>query len=279
MKTLLATVAIVVIAGSFCFGVLALFRVPLEFSAALATVFFGAMPYLHQVLEKQLSGPGKSVLPQGVVTLHGFSLPWYLLLVYGAALTIAAMQYLGFVSGVMAGLYNLTLDPYVYTYIPDGGQTGAGWMNLAMNLFVLPVPIFLIGRWMGTRSENYRSGIGIALGVVGIAMVLDSFLLLIFTLPGLVSSTPTFGDVVLAMALVCFLRGAITVWMATFLLLGYWRGYRVRIQRYLGYLVSALPHDTQATLVNMAYEEAERLASQRQAAPTTPITQPIQNQA
>ena len=44
-------------------------------------------------------------------------------------------------------------------------------------------------------------------------------------------------------------------------LIGVWRGKRMRLTRYLGYLLSRLPMDTRFAIVNMVYDEVNRLTA------------------
>ena len=44
-------------------------------------------------------------------------------------------------------------------------------------------------------------------------------------------------------------------------LVGYWRGYKHRLSKYLSYLLSVLPPFTRGTVVEFAYQEAQKVAA------------------
>jgi hypothetical protein len=44
-------------------------------------------------------------------------------------------------------------------------------------------------------------------------------------------------------------------------LIGYWRGQRQRLSKYLDYLLSVLPQQTRDTVVDLAFEEAQKVAA------------------
>ncbi len=253
MKSLSISIVAVLIVGTFIYAFLTLIGVPHEFSASLAGVIFGALPLLHTTLEKRTTSPGKSVLPQGVVSMAGFAFPWYLVLIYGFGLMLAAWEYLSFVAGLIAGSTAGTGDAITIT-------------SLIMTLLVIPAPFFLIGRWLGTRSESY--GMALTAVAVVLTVIVDTFLLLLFS----AGTILTEESALVGLVGLCAGKIALIVWLELFTLVGFWRGQSLRLQRYIGYLTGVLPAETRSTLVNLAYEEAQRLSAQ-QTGPA--VTRPV----
>jgi hypothetical protein len=50
-------------------------------------------------------------------------------------------------------------------------------------------------------------------------------------------------------------------------LLGFWRGRRERTSKYMVYLLSALPEETQNSLVDLAFEEVREIVEARRSSP------------
>jgi hypothetical protein len=238
-----------VVAGTLVYAFLSLIGVPHEFGMSLAGVIFGALPMLHTTLEKRTTPPGKSVLPQGVVSMAGFALPWYLVLMYGFGLMLAAWEYLSFVAGLIAGFAAGTSDAITIT-------------SLIMALLVTPAPFFLIGRWLGMRSESY--GMALTAAAVVLMVIVDTFLLLLFSAEYIFGE----GSALFGLLGLCAGKIALIIWLELFTLVGFWRGQSLRLQRYIEYLTGVLPVETRSVLANLAYEEAQRLWAQ-QASPAT----------
>jgi hypothetical protein len=106
----------------------------------------------------------------------------------------------------------------------------------------------LIGRWLGARS---RSNVLVSLSGVSIVLVATKVAAYIIfssdTRPSIISYLPY----VLIFLLISLGASAV----------GFWRGRKRRFAAYIQYLLSVLPAESRATLLNLAEEEAQRQQS------------------
>jgi hypothetical protein len=49
-------------------------------------------------------------------------------------------------------------------------------------------------------------------------------------------------------------------------LLGYWRGQKYRLSKYLHYLLDVLPAETRDTVIGLAFDEAQKIVSAKRSA-------------
>ena len=55
-------------------------------------------------------------------------------------------------------------------------------------------------------------------------------------------------------------------------LIGYWRGRKYRLSRYLHYLLDVLPAETRDTVIDLAFDEARKIRLPKAAPSVKPIT-------
>jgi hypothetical protein len=121
---------------------------------------------------------------------------------------------------------------------------------------VVVVANYLVGRMIGTRCASHGLATIVIVGLAGSGITrLFDFSIVSGTELRTVLGEPASMEVFL----VAWLGGAVLFWLPGFL--GYWRGRRRRLARYLSYLVGVLPKGTRETLVSLAYSEAQSLAS------------------
>jgi hypothetical protein len=218
----------------------------------LAAGFMGAIPFVHQLLQNRGSHLSLSAGKRGIVSRSGYSMPWYLLALYGALILIGVSQLASGLCGAAAALAEVPKSDFI----------------LIAMLGTIPTMIFayLIGTWIGARSER-KGLLAILIAAVSVPIFDRAFAFIVMGRKemGIVFQNESvfvlFVIPIAALGLLLTVPG----------LFGYWRGRRMHLSRYLGYLLRALPEDCRETLVNLAYDEAKRLAP-RGAAETKPST-------
>jgi hypothetical protein len=225
---------------------------PLQTAASTAVAPAGAViaafPKVAELLEQQES---RKRLAAGsrkpVYDFLGFQITWPLMVVYGTI----ALSFLGQVAGGVAGLMlGLAGSSFEGENAPNAGG--------AMGILTIIVTIFgayFVGRWVGARTS--RLGIVTMLLIAPITAALQVGLDVLFVpdevYRGLLGSERlAFFGILVRIATISFL-------IIVPGLIGYWRGHRQRLSKYLNYLLSVLPPQTRDVVVGLAYEEAQKV--------------------
>jgi hypothetical protein len=242
MKTLALAFAIVLAAAAITFGLLSFFGVAETIAGPIAGLFLSAITYVHQILEKKDPKAALSSTPRGIVALNGFFLPWYVMTVY-ASFTATGV---GFFFGFLVGLS----DAFAGHESPTAMRQ--------VQVLALPMLIligYLAGRWIGVRTDRrpFLVALLVATLIGPMVNLLNWFMVSAAEWPATFNEPKTQWS----LARMSILGSVLNV---PFLIIGTFRGRRLRLSRYFGYLLSRLPRDTRLTLVNMAYEEADELS-------------------
>jgi hypothetical protein len=244
MKNLVLAAGIVFLAAICLFGLLILAGIERAGAMSVATMPLGGIVYVHQTLDKRDMKPNLRALPRGVVTLEGFALPWYQMLVYGALMFAALKQIGGFIGGVTAGLAGVESDNALTVIATVVGN------------LVAIIGVYAICFWIGTRCDKYPYLVGLGVPIFGhmIGITVDYLIL------SSAEFTAFFGQ---PKSLGFFIVGVIsgTLVVVLFALLGIWRGSRARLSAYLSYLLGSLPPDTRNTIIDLTYEEVKGLSA------------------
>lgn len=236
------------------FAILTFLGQPQAVSAAggLAGVVILAFPKVAEFLERE---DGKRKLAGGnqssrVYDFRSFQIAWPLMVVYGTILLFVIRAGFGIVAGFMLS-----------EALSEAGGTLEMARHMARHISVvsfLPasmLAMYLIARWIGTRCS--RRGI-IATLLVAISTLIDAVLNMTLlpdedfrTMSGYERTDylKYFGNEVLEVSII-----------AAAGLVGYWRGHKQRLSKYLYYLLGVLPVETRETVVDLAFEEAEKVA-------------------
>lgn len=247
---LLFAFLIVLVAAAACFGLLSLFGVAEKIAGPLASALFGAITYVHQAIEKQRATSSATASSQGVVTLRGYFFSPVLMFVY-ASLALYAMMVLIYAYGRYSGaLLSDIVDSMDRNEITDL------MLPLLFAASVTKVVVaYVVGRWVGSRARRF-SEIVLLCSIAGASILVMA----VYSIGGGSSSSLFFEGVARPKVLLLGFAdnfGTMTVPG----LVGIWRGKRLRLTGYLGYLLSRLPMDTRFATVNMVYEEVNRLTA------------------
>jgi hypothetical protein len=250
MKLLAIAFGIVCVVAVVCYGlVIALVSLsPSLQAAALAVTVVGtvvsSLPKVAELLERQesikrLAGGGR----KAVYDFRGFQIAWPLMVVYG---TVA----LSLVGQAGAGIAGIGLAA---TGVPSEGANAAMFAKAAgfFGTVATILGAYLVGRWIGARTA--RRGIVAILLIAPLtaAAAVGTDMLL---LPDEVYSGMQRSGSLMEIAKISFI-------VIVFGLIGYWRGHRRRLSKYLDYLLSVLPAQTRETVVELAYEESQKVAA------------------
>jgi hypothetical protein len=212
--------------------------------AALSIPFVGLKEFA-ELIEKY---DAKRDLASGkqsaaIASFVGFSISWPLMAAYSTITFVAVLEISTLLTGAIAANSGLN-------------RTEALTVLVLVGLLIQLLAGYFVGRWIGARSRSHGL---IALSAAAllspiIERTIESYYLpadQFRTLFGVERGLPVLAaSVALGFALLV-LPG----------LLGYWRGKKRRLTKYLQFLLAILPADTQAALVDLAIQEANRLQS------------------
>jgi hypothetical protein len=232
------------------FALLTVFGRPEAVTAAgaLATLPIMSFPKVAEFLERAESrkslAAGKSA---PVYDFRGFQIAWPLMVVYGTIVLLSVGHAFGFAAG----------------FLMAAGSESEEFFRAALQGLTKLATIFIalasyfVGRWIGTRCA--RQGI------------LTMFLVVLFSVVGFVLSDvvtmpdeaykATFGGERLSYSFILLRIALLTSILLGPGLLGYWRGRKFRLSKYLDYLLGVLPAETRDTVVDLAFGEAQKVAS------------------
>ncbi len=229
----------------------------------IALTVLGAIVVVHQWLDKMLEKrditPSLSALPKGLVRFNGFTLPWSRMIVYATLVLVGLFNLSAYAAAAVAGLTtaasqaHLVLGGWVAQPATLPGRTLFA-IGTAFAIFVSP---YLVGIWIGERCDRF--GLLTVTTAALSAKVVDSLMSFILIEPKTFEALfgrPKTVDLLLEQAalggLVMILSG----------MLGFFKGRRERLSKYLGYLLNRLPVNSRNVLIDIAYEEAHRIRLQ-----------------
>jgi len=231
--------------------VVGLEKAALPAATALGSPPIAAFTKMAELLERR---EGKKALIAGkktpVYDFHGFHIAWPLMGIYGSLVLLVvsflADSLVGVVAGAMAiasGIAAEHLDEYL-------ASEPVVVLALCMD-FLISIPIaYVVGSWIGTRCSQR--------GVLAVLLTIVLSFVIGLVVGALVAPTEMqakWSDVNLVVSLVEFPV------MTLVCLIGYWRGRRHQTSKYLHYLLGILPTETRETVVELACDEARKVAS------------------
>ena len=214
-----------------------------EALVGLASIPFVAVHHVYEALEKSQTKRQIIKSPKNLPTLEGFAMPWYLVTLYSALMIVGIVQ-------AASGIGTLLAMAFLEQVSPQMSIPGA--------LPLVGGGSFFVGRWIGVRSRTHgflSLCVAPALGYSLSNLVNFAFL----------SDAQVMGVTHGGKSLVAFfwlVAGATAVFMPIGLV-GFWRGRKNRLTRYVAYLFSLLPGDSRTAFVDLAYEEARLVASKQ----------------
>jgi hypothetical protein len=228
MKPLLLALVLILVCVLVTFSLLSALSVPKEFAASAGTIWGGALPWLHKKLDIAVS-------KKHIVSLEEFALPGGVVLCYAIVLAVAALQ-APMLLGIFSGLQeNNAKRVVMFSAIP-----------LAL-LFA-----YLVARWIGVRSSP--NGIWFLLVAFTVAVIADQTATLFF-LP-----SEHLEPIEEESSLLDWRQWV--VWLLFWniiALIGFWRGRRIQLRRYIDYLLTKLPSNTRHDVLSLLRDEVQRL--------------------
>jgi len=244
MKTLIVAFGLAILAIVAVFLALSIIGVDPTVSSSIAATIIGGVPYIRESLDKYITVRKH---PEGlrVVPLGRFALKPQRLVLYGALMLFAAIQFSSFFGGIIAAILEVT---------PEKMPTA---IKASAFLIVFPAA-FLIGRWVGRRSEG--NGL-LSIFLIAVlsriaASLLDWAALSHDELANFLNGQT--DTEAISSALAMQIGGGIFIFVVLGAL-GYWRGRHQRLGSYLGYLLKNIPVSTRHAIVDLAFDEANRV--------------------
>jgi len=239
MINLLLSFIVVLFGAAICFYLLYIFGVAKEIASAVAASIIAAITHVHNLLEKKEVKLNLALLPETIVPIENYTFQWKFMLVYSSAMMIFVFAlsnaYAGFISG-----------------IGDIKES-----RILLGLTALPlicIGSYFVGRWTGARCDQY----GILVIVIAVLVarltlsIIDLFWLNQGEYEKMFGRGKSLEHIITQIMISLFIFGSIA-------LIGYWRGRKTRLARYIGYLLRLLPPDTRSIIANLTYEEARRI--------------------
>jgi hypothetical protein len=206
-----------------------------------------ALHPLYESLEKIHTRRRLSTARQAALTVEQFSIPWYLTAVYGALVIFGVLASTPIVGGVLylvyARVYPSLASDLVFFMVVQ-----------AVSYPLKLIGVYFAGRWIGARCIKRGVIATISALVLGYTLALSiEFWTTDVTHLGARKTVGSFFRLVATSSCV----------LAVPALLGFWVGVKARPSQYLRYLLRLLPLGTQATIVTLAFDEAQRLSIER----------------
>jgi hypothetical protein len=236
MKNVALSVLIVLVLGTALVATLSKFETTKAAVNPIVGSFPLAIPAVHQLLQKSGSRLSLSARKRGVVSLQGYTMPVVMVALYGFLILLSASEMMGFLTGYAGSAASVTAENAFYIDL----------------LAIIPEMIvaYFVGRWIGVRSKS--KGLLATLAIAFFVPFIDLTGAILLS----ITKATTIGGF-LMMLLIPVVKYAVPA------LLGYWRGRVIQLSRYVAYLLRALPQESRDALVNLASDEAKRLASNR----------------
>jgi hypothetical protein len=219
-------------------------------AGTLATTVLLSFPKVAEFLEQQ---QGRKSIAAGrrkpVYDFRGFQIEWPLMVVYGTVSLVVLLQAAGFLAGFI-------LSPVMPFFDSENASKFVAVRNL-LTVVIVIFAAYFVGRWIGARIS--RLGIVTMLLIAALAPAAAGGLDV-----GLLSdeSYRRFAGSERLAFFEILRRTAFTSFIIVVPgLIGYWRGQRQRLSKYLDYLLSVLPSQTRDTVVELAYEEAQKVSA------------------
>jgi len=229
----------------------------------LALTILGAVVVLHQWLDKMLEkreiAPNLTALPTGLVRFEGFTLPWGRMTVYATLVLIGLFNLSAYAATVAVRLTTAASQAHLVFggWISQLATQPAGTvfaMSTTLAIFLSP---YLVGIWIGERCDRF--GLLTVTTASLFAKAVDSsmsfFLIEPQTFEALFGRPKTLDLLIEQIAL-----GSLAMILSG--MLGFFMGRRTRLSKYLAYLLNRLPTNSRDVLIDMAYEEAQRIRLQ-----------------
>lgn len=248
MKTLLYASLAVLLLCAICFSFLTyVIGLGIDVSGPATVTLLATFPALHQLFDKSLrrkkkgkEGPSLSTLPEGIVKLEGFVLPWHQAGVYGGLVFAAVVQVVALSLGAFGALFGFSRQEHIVLVVATP--------------FLAGIIMFSVGRWIGIRCGR-RGWVAVV-----VASFLGRVVALLVDMAVSRDAMESFlgGKLTFVLVLGIVVGGGLMLSVVG--LAGYWFGRRDRLPKYLQYLLSRLEPAVQRTIVDLAYEEAKRLS-------------------
>lgn len=252
MKHLLVAL---VIALAFATGLYLVVAFILKGASALeiSALPLSGVPHIADLLERRQAK--KSLAPgheTAIPSLQGYAISWHFMALYGAIILFAVTQIGSGLGGLIAG----AALPFSETM-----SESAAAIILITSSIVAITGAYFLGRWIGTRSGSF--GILAVVVMVALASFVSRALDYMFLSPEEFELIFGFEVSPLEIAIQYLIGVAI---LSAVGLIGYWRGRRRRLSKYLNYLFGILPQDTRQILVGLAFDEAQAVGAGRRTA-------------
>ncbi|MDB5607517.1 MAG: hypothetical protein JWP25_4417 [Bradyrhizobium sp.] len=255
MKTMTTSLLFVGVLASILFLVVLFLTGSVEAAKGGAAFTVAALPsvssWLEQVEAKRSNNPGTKMT---IRSFDGFAISLLAGVAVGTIVGVAITNIASFFSGMVVGAIAAMLGRADQIELLRVGMIG--------NIPIVFIGFYLLGRWLGSRSP--RNGLFMVVLSVLLTAIANRLLEFLFVPPETWKSLYQVERNVLGLLQTVSVQFAVTL-VPT--LVGFWRGRKMRTSKYMGYLLSALPEDTQNSLVDLAFEEVKQKVKARRSVP------------
>jgi hypothetical protein len=258
MKYLLVAVGISIAMGCALFACAYPIVQDVKVAGGLAAIPIGGVHHIAELLERREARTSFS--PERRTAVHsfkGFAIWWPLTIAYGTLIVFAVAEFVGGLTGLLAGALSAALT--AETNIEALASKMPNVVAILGLFIAAPIQAlsgYMFGRWVGMRGDRY--GIVVVLVFAGLGAMLMRGLDYAFSPK---SHYQIFFGRTKAIQFI-LLQTVVTFALFSLPgLLGYWRGRKYRPFKYMQYLLGVLPNDTREVLVDIAFEEAQKLGA------------------
>jgi hypothetical protein len=211
----------------------------IEAAVALAGVPMLTFPKLLEVLEQR---EGRKNLAAGkpapIYDFNGYQIAWPLMVLCGSLVLITVSML------ILAALVITSLSIFGLDLTEPAQSRASALLDLTVSVALS----YFVGRWIGTRCSSK--------GTIAILLAIFLSTVIGLTIDRMVPDEP--GE------FPSWLADLIEFPLAIFAgVIGYRRGRKYRLSRYLHYLLGVLSPETRDTLIDLAFGEAQKIGSGR----------------
>jgi hypothetical protein len=220
----------------------------LNVAKTMGSLIIASFPVIAEFLERQKGRKNLAAgKPRPVYDFRGFQITWPLMALYGTIIVVVVFALGPFLVGFVRGFYNGFIAGFYKQDTPGVQPDELYWADMIVSYVVSITGSYLVGRWIGTRCARR--------GVVAIVLIgpLASAIY--------VAINSHVNEMEFQRILYEFAKGTCIFWGAG--VFGYWRGKRHKLSAYLHYLMRVLPEETRETVVELTFEEAQKVGLRR----------------
>lgn len=229
----------------------ALFGLDADWTKQFSAIPILAIPQLADMIELRRAKRSISMdLEPEISDLNGFLISWVAVLATGIVLLPTICQLSSAFGAMIMALFLVATNKDALSQLDSNIAGAAGLISIPIQI----TGAFMYGKWVGARCRNYGIIVLIMATIFGgtVSVGID-YALTPSDVFSRMYNTDKGIDFYIKHSL------SLSALWAVPGLIGFWRGRKWRLTRYMHYLLSVLPSDTASVLVDITHEEARKV--------------------